>query len=60
MKTVFAPHVAASGQGLEGAVEFEVTNAGLRAVTKATDDEEQKLPRTQSDAWLPSSLARVR
>lgn len=32
MKVVFAPHVAASGQGLEDAVEFEVTNGGLKAV----------------------------
>lgn len=32
MKVVFAPHVAASGQGLEGAVEFEVTMGGLLAV----------------------------
>ncbi|RYP69438.1 hypothetical protein DL771_006090 [Monosporascus sp. 5C6A] len=32
MKVVFAPHVAPSGPGLDGAVEFEVTMGGLRAV----------------------------
>ncbi|RYP29794.1 hypothetical protein DL767_006535 [Monosporascus sp. MG133] len=32
MKVVFAPHVAPSGRGLDGAVEFEVTMGGLRAV----------------------------
>ncbi|EOO00025.1 putative dna repair protein rad57 protein [Phaeoacremonium minimum UCRPA7] len=34
MKVVFAPHVAATGPGLDGAVEFEVNMGGLRAVTK--------------------------
>ncbi|TPX09948.1 uncharacterized protein E0L32_008795 [Thyridium curvatum] len=34
MKVVFAPHVAASGMGLDGATEFEVTMAGVRAVVK--------------------------
>ncbi|RYP03219.1 hypothetical protein DL765_010569 [Monosporascus sp. GIB2] len=34
MKVVFAPHVAPSGCGLDGAVEFEVTMAGLRAVER--------------------------
>lgn len=34
MKVVFAPHVAPTGQGLDGAVEFEVTMAGLKAVEK--------------------------
>lgn len=34
MKVVFAPHVAASGPGVERAVEFEVTMGGLRAVRK--------------------------
>ncbi|KAI1780469.1 DNA repair protein RAD57 [Hypoxylon cercidicola] len=32
MKVVFAPHVAGAGPGLDGAVEFEVTMGGLRAV----------------------------
>ncbi|KAJ6439629.1 DNA repair protein rhp57 [Purpureocillium lavendulum] len=32
MKVVFAPHVAASGQGLDGATEFEVTMGGLKSV----------------------------
>ncbi|RYP51755.1 hypothetical protein DL768_002978 [Monosporascus sp. mg162] len=34
MKVVFAPHVAPSGRGLDGAVEFEVTMGGLRAVER--------------------------
>ncbi|EGX93447.1 DNA repair protein rhp57 [Cordyceps militaris CM01] len=34
MKVVFAPHVAASGQGIADAVEFEVTAGGLKAVMK--------------------------
>ncbi|KAI0147112.1 DNA repair protein RAD57 [Xylariaceae sp. FL1272] len=34
MKVVFAPHVQESGQGLEGAVEFEVTMGGLRSVER--------------------------
>jgi DNA repair protein RAD57 len=34
MKVVFAPHVAPSGPGLSGAVEFEITMGGLRAVEK--------------------------
>lgn len=32
MKVVFAPHVASSGQGVEGAQEFEVTMGGLKGV----------------------------
>jgi DNA repair protein RAD57 len=38
MKVVFAPHVASTGQGLEGAVEFEVWMGGLRTVRR--DDAE--------------------
>ncbi|KAI0884693.1 DNA repair protein RAD57 [Annulohypoxylon maeteangense] len=34
MKVVFAPHVAGSGPGLDGAVEFEVTMGGVRGVDK--------------------------
>ncbi|KAH0523413.1 hypothetical protein TsFJ059_008421 [Trichoderma semiorbis] len=34
MKVVFAPHVAASGQGIENATEYEVTMTGLRSVKK--------------------------
>ncbi|KAI1210645.1 DNA repair protein RAD57 [Annulohypoxylon truncatum] len=34
MKVVFAPHVAGTGPGLDGAVEFEVTMGGVRAVDK--------------------------
>lgn len=34
MKVVFAPHAKETGQGLEGAVEFEVTMGGLRTVKK--------------------------
>ncbi|KAL3959974.1 hypothetical protein ACCO45_005091 [Purpureocillium lilacinum] len=32
MKVVFAPHVAASGQGMDGATEFEVNMGGLKSV----------------------------
>ncbi|OAA59255.1 DNA repair protein rhp57 [Cordyceps fumosorosea ARSEF 2679] len=34
MKVVFAPHVAASGQGIADAAEFEITTGGLRGVVK--------------------------
>ncbi|KAH9898791.1 DNA repair protein RAD57 [Xylariomycetidae sp. FL2044] len=34
MKVVFAPHVAGTGPGLEGAVEFEVTMGGIRGVQR--------------------------
>ncbi|KAK7415827.1 DNA repair protein rhp57 [Neonectria punicea] len=34
MKVVFAPHTVSSSQGLDDAVEFEVTMGGLKAVTK--------------------------
>ncbi|KAM3515723.1 hypothetical protein MY11210_000701 [Beauveria gryllotalpidicola] len=34
MKVVFAPHVAASGQGIADAAEFEVTAGGLKGVSK--------------------------
>jgi DNA repair protein RAD57 len=34
MKVVFAPHVAASGQGIENATEYEVSMAGLKSVRK--------------------------
>ncbi|OLN92212.1 DNA repair protein rhp57 [Colletotrichum chlorophyti] len=40
MKVVFAPHTKATGQGLDGAVEFAVTMAGLKAVTKKGTDGE--------------------
>lgn len=39
MKVVFAHHAQATGQGLQGAVEFEVTMGGLKAVTKKKDRE---------------------
>jgi DNA repair protein RAD57 len=35
MKVVFAPHVESSGPGMDGAVEFEVTMAGLKAVQRS-------------------------
>ncbi|KAI0843349.1 DNA repair protein RAD57 [Hypoxylon sp. FL0890] len=34
MKVVFAPHVPGTGPGLHGAVEFEVTMGGIRAVDR--------------------------
>ena len=39
MKVVFAPHVASSGQGLDGAVEFEITMGGLRTLKDHAVDE---------------------
>jgi len=39
MKVVFAPHVAASGPGVQGAVEFEIRGMGIAAVgTKGAVD----------------------
>ncbi|KAF4462534.1 DNA repair RAD57 [Fusarium albosuccineum] len=32
MKVVFAPHAASTGQGLDNAVEFEVTMGGLKSI----------------------------
>jgi DNA repair protein RAD57 len=32
MKVVFAPHAPQTGQGLDGAVEFEVTMGGLKSI----------------------------
>ncbi|KAK8039735.1 GTP-binding protein y.t1.c1 [Apiospora rasikravindrae] len=34
MKVVFAPHVPGTGQGLDGAVEFEVNMGGLKSIEK--------------------------
>ncbi|RFU75688.1 dna repair rad57 [Trichoderma arundinaceum] len=34
MKVVFAPHVAASGQGIENATEYEVTMTGLKCIKR--------------------------
>ncbi|KFH46742.1 DNA repair protein-like protein [Hapsidospora chrysogenum ATCC 11550] len=34
MKVVFAPHAEASGQGTDGAVEFEINLGGLKAVKR--------------------------
>jgi len=42
MKVVFAPHAAAAGPGLDGAVEFEIRGEGLRARRKTTDDDEDE------------------
>ncbi|RDA87908.1 hypothetical protein CP532_1676 [Ophiocordyceps camponoti-leonardi (nom. inval.)] len=36
MKVVFAPHAPASGQGLDGCLEFEVTKEGLKTVKAST------------------------
>lgn len=34
IKVVFAPHVAASGPGIEGAVEFQIKGEGMRSIKK--------------------------
>lgn len=41
MKVVFAPHVAASGPGVQGAVEFEIRGMGIAAVGKKGDVDEE-------------------
>lgn len=44
MKVVFAPHVAPSGPGLDGAVEFEIKGEGMKAVKKKgknSDDDDE-------------------
>lgn len=41
MKVVFAPHVAGTGPGLDGAVEFEVTMGGIRAVDREAKKKEK-------------------
>ena len=38
MKVVFAPHVGATGPGLEGAVEFEIRGDGVTSVRKESED----------------------
>ncbi|KAI1266219.1 DNA repair protein RAD57 [Xylariaceae sp. FL1019] len=43
MKVVFAPHVQETGQGLEGAVEFEVTMGGLRSVERKGKGKKRKV-----------------
>ncbi|PHH66646.1 hypothetical protein CDD81_6483 [Ophiocordyceps australis] len=39
LKVVFAPHAAASGPGLDGAVEFELTSGGPKALDKKSSTE---------------------
>lgn len=41
MKVVFAPHVASSGQGLDKAVEFQITTGGLQTVKRPRDTTKQ-------------------
>ncbi|KAG9232168.1 P-loop containing nucleoside triphosphate hydrolase protein [Amylocarpus encephaloides] len=50
MKIVFAPHIAASGSGLNGAVEFEVKGEGMRAVKRKEAGEEGY----EEDEMLPT------
>ena len=40
MKVVFAPHVAPSGPGLDGAVEFEIRGDGIRSVERSLRQED--------------------
>lgn len=40
MKVVFAPHVAASAQGVDRALEFEVTMGGLKTLRPITRSDE--------------------
>ena len=43
-KVVFAPHAPPSGQGLEGAVEFEIANGGIKPVDKSKGSKGSKRP----------------
>lgn len=43
MKVVFAPHVAANGPGLEGAIEFEIRGEGLRSRREVPDEGDTEL-----------------
>lgn len=43
MKVVFAPHVPATGQGADGAVEFAVTMGGLKAVVDGETESVSRL-----------------
>jgi DNA repair protein RAD57 len=38
MKVVFTPHAAPSGPGLNGAVEFEISGAGIKSIEKAGEE----------------------
>ncbi|KAI0025813.1 DNA repair protein RAD57 [Xylariomycetidae sp. FL0641] len=49
MKVVFAPHVPASGPGLRGAVEFEVTMGGLRGVETGKKKKRRRKSKGQDD-----------
>ena len=50
MKVVFAPHAPASGDGLDGAVEFAVSMKGLSAVTKETRQKRKGVDRAKEAA----------
>lgn len=44
MKVVFAPHVRASGQGVNDAAEFQITMEGLKAIKAINPDNRSKPP----------------
>ncbi|KAI1139564.1 DNA repair protein RAD57 [Hypoxylon sp. FL0543] len=49
MKVVFAPHVPGTGPGLDGAVEFEVTMGGIRAVDRGARRKEKGKGKEKDD-----------
>jgi DNA repair protein RAD57 len=55
MKVVFAPHVAPSGPGLKGAVEFEIKGEGMRAIKKKgkNNDDDEEEDTLQTEQFMP-------
>ncbi|TLS25167.1 hypothetical protein PpBr36_07460 [Pyricularia pennisetigena] len=50
MKVVFAPHVAPSGPGLDGAVEYEIYSGGLRGIAAKGSSGKGTIKRKRSDS----------
>ncbi|KAI5864266.1 DNA repair protein RAD57 [Durotheca rogersii] len=50
VKVVFAPHVAGTGPGIDGAVEFEVTMGGLRAAGGPAGEKKEQGEREEEKA----------
>ncbi|TLD25017.1 hypothetical protein PspLS_05715 [Pyricularia sp. CBS 133598] len=50
MKVVFAPHVAPSGPGLEGAVEYEIYSGGLKGIAAKGSSGKGTIKRKRSDS----------
>ncbi|TLD10324.1 hypothetical protein PgNI_06068 [Pyricularia grisea] len=50
MKVVFAPHVAPSGPGLDGAVEYEIYSGGLKGIAAKGSSGKGTIKRKRSDS----------